>query len=206
MKLQVENFGPGDVIVKQGDQGDAFYIVREGNLEVLVRKERSQRRVRTLAAGDFFGEIALLRDVPRTATVQALDAGSVWRLERPARLVEGDQVVVTVKSDNIGCIRLALSPFGDEDPRRIEASPDLLQALETEPGARTRDQADRAATKAFFWWMGGIDIKQGRLALYGHYILTSAAANFLIQGTTHTFQGGVRYSFGSAKEGVTDRQ
>ena len=69
-----------------------------------------------------------------------------------------------------------------------------------------QDEADRAATKAFFWWMGGVDIKQGRLALYGQYILTSAAANFLIQGTTHTFQGGVRYSFGSAKEGVTDRQ
>ena len=72
--------------------------------------------------------------------------------------------------------------------------------------AQLQDEADAAATKAFFWWMGGIDIKQGRLALYGHYILTSAAANFLIQGTTHTFQGGVRYSFGSAKEGVTDRQ
>ena len=69
-----------------------------------------------------------------------------------------------------------------------------------------QDEADRAATKAFFWWMGGIDIKQGRLALYGQYILTSAAANFLIQGTTHTFQGGVRYSFGTSKEGVTDRQ
>ncbi len=69
-----------------------------------------------------------------------------------------------------------------------------------------QDEADRAATKAFFWWMGGVDIKQGRLALYGHYILTSAAANFLIQGTTHTFQGGVRYSLGSSKEGVTDRQ
>src|SRR5437667_16416 len=69
-----------------------------------------------------------------------------------------------------------------------------------------QDEADRAATKAFFWWMGGVDIKQGRLALYGQYILTSAAANFLIQGTTHTFQGGVRYSLGSSKEGVTDRQ
>ena len=69
-----------------------------------------------------------------------------------------------------------------------------------------QDEADAAATKAFFWWMGGIDIKQGRLALYGHYILTSAAANFLIQGVTHTFQGGIRYSLGTAKEGITDRQ
>ncbi len=67
------------------------------------------------------------------------------------------------------------------------------------------DEANSAATKAFFWWMGGVDIKQGRLALYGHYILTSAAASFLIQGVTHTFQGGIRYSLGSAKEGITDR-
>ena len=69
-----------------------------------------------------------------------------------------------------------------------------------------QDEADNAASKAFFWWMGGVDIKQGRLALYGHYILTSSAANFLIQGTTHTFQGGIRYSLGGAKEGVSDRQ
>ncbi len=72
--------------------------------------------------------------------------------------------------------------------------------------AQLQDEAENAATKAFFWVMGGIDIKQGRLALYGHYILTSAAANFLIQGTTHTLQGGIRYSLGSAKEGVSDRQ
>ncbi|HVH10774.1 MAG TPA: hypothetical protein VM736_13350 [Gemmatimonadales bacterium] len=68
-----------------------------------------------------------------------------------------------------------------------------------------QQEAQDAATKAFFWWMGGIDIKQGRLALYGHYILTSSSASFLIQGTTHTFQGGIRYSFGSAKESITER-
>src|SRR3989475_8525169 len=66
--------------------------------------------------------------------------------------------------------------------------------------AQLQDEADAAASKAFFWWMGGVDIKQGRLALYGHYILTSSARGFLIQGTTHTFQGGIRYSLGSAKE------
>jgi hypothetical protein len=92
----------------------------------------------------------------------------------------------------------------------------IMEALNVEVSCRIncsgsdfsqlQDQADAAATKAFFWWMGGIDIKQGRLALYGHYILTSSAASFLIQGTTHTFQGGIRYSFGSSKEGITDRQ
>jgi putative peptide zinc metalloprotease protein len=82
VKLQVRNFAPGDVLVKQGDPGDAFFIVREGSVEVFVRNGRSRRRVRTLQTGDFFGEIALLTDGPRTATVQGLEAGSVWRLER----------------------------------------------------------------------------------------------------------------------------
>ena len=82
VKLQVESFASGQVLVKQGDPGDAFYIVREGSVEVIMRKERSRRRVATLKKGDFFGEIALLRDTPRNATVQGLEAGSVWRLER----------------------------------------------------------------------------------------------------------------------------
>jgi hypothetical protein len=90
----------------------------------------------------------------------------------------------------------------------------IMEALSVQAGcpdctsvaqlAQLADQANAAATKAFFWWMGGIDIKQGRLALYGHYVITSAAAGFLIQGTTHTFQGGIRYSLGTSKEGITD--
>ncbi len=82
VKLQVKGFQAGEVIVNQGDPGDAFYIVREGTVEVIARKERSRRRIATLKQGDFFGEIALLRDAPRNATVQGLEAGSVWRLER----------------------------------------------------------------------------------------------------------------------------
>ena len=71
--------------------------------------------------------------------------------------------------------------------------------------ASMQDAADASASKGFFFWMGGVDIKQGRLALYGHYILTSSARGFIIDGTTHTFQGGIRYSLGSAKEGINER-
>jgi outer membrane protein with beta-barrel domain len=62
------------------------------------------------------------------------------------------------------------------------------------------DEADFAASKAFFWWLGGLDIKQGRLSLFGHYIITSAAKGFLLEGPTHTLLGGLRYSLGSSKE------
>jgi hypothetical protein len=70
---------------------------------------------------------------------------SAWRLARPIRLEEGDAIVVTVKSDNVGCLRLAFSPFGDEDPGRTGVDPLLGEALETAPGARTKEQADRLA-------------------------------------------------------------
>lgn len=68
----------GDVVVRQGDPGDRFYAVAEGRFEVTV----SGRHIRTLGRGDGFGDVALLADVPRTATVTALDAGLVLALER----------------------------------------------------------------------------------------------------------------------------
>ncbi len=101
-----------------------------------------------------------------------------------------------------------VEPFGGGGFALMEALNVQASCTNCTPSdlALLQQEADAAATKAFFWLMGGIDIKQGRLALYGHYVLTSSSASFLIQGSTHTFQGGIRYSLGSAKEQVTDRQ
>ncbi len=68
----------GTAVFAQGDSGDRFYVIREGRAEV----EIDARRVRTLSSGDFFGEIALVRDVPRTATVRALTPLTLAALER----------------------------------------------------------------------------------------------------------------------------
>jgi len=101
-----------------------------------------------------------------------------------------------------------VEPFGGGGFALMEALNVQASCTNCTPSdlALLQQEADAAATKAFVWLMGGIDIKQGRLALYGHYVLTSSSASFLIQGSTHTFQGGIRYSLGSAKEQVTDRQ
>jgi MFS family permease len=69
---------PGVAVVEQGGPGDLFYVVASGRAAVEV----DGRRTAELAAGDFFGEIALLRDVPRTATVRALEPLALYSLER----------------------------------------------------------------------------------------------------------------------------
>jgi MFS family permease len=67
-----------DVVVREGEPGDRFYLIAEGTLAVTVAGDR----VRTVGAGEGFGEIALLRDGIRTATVTALGPGLLYSLDR----------------------------------------------------------------------------------------------------------------------------
>jgi CRP-like cAMP-binding protein len=66
------------VVVSRGEAGNHFYAIAAGKAEV----ERDDGTTRELGPGDFFGEIALLRDVPRTATVRALEPLRLFAVER----------------------------------------------------------------------------------------------------------------------------
>ena len=68
----------GTVIVRQGDPGDRFYIIESGEVSV----SKNGRPIASLTRGDFFGEIALLREIPRIATVAASADTLLYALER----------------------------------------------------------------------------------------------------------------------------
>jgi len=78
-----EQFAADRVVIREGDEGDRFYIIARGRLEVSRNADHGgSQRLAVLAAGDHFGEMALLRDAPRNATVKTLTPATVLALPR----------------------------------------------------------------------------------------------------------------------------
>jgi NADH:ubiquinone reductase (H+-translocating) len=77
-----EHFEPGQEVFRQGDVGDRVYIVLSGRAEVLREFDGSQEAIATLAHGEYFGEMALLRSTTRNATVRCVEAMDVLSLPK----------------------------------------------------------------------------------------------------------------------------
>lgn len=71
-----QELAPSEVLFREGDAGDAFYIILSGSVEVYA--EKIDKHLVTLNAGAFFGELALLLGIPRTASVKALELTLVF--------------------------------------------------------------------------------------------------------------------------------
>jgi putative ABC transport system ATP-binding protein len=72
-KMAYEKFPRGGVVFRQGDEGDKFYLIREGQVEVLIDGPDGLKPVARLEQGNIFGETSLLKHQPRNATIRAVD-------------------------------------------------------------------------------------------------------------------------------------
>ena len=79
-RVELMRFNPGQVICRQGDNADSFYLVRIGFVKVSEQRPGGELVLAYLARGGYFGEIALLSGVPRSATCTALDHVEVVRI------------------------------------------------------------------------------------------------------------------------------
>ncbi len=97
----------GTVVIKEGDRGDRYFAVGEGELAI----SRHSQLLKVVSRGDGFGEIALIRDVPRQATVIAATDASLYTLEREpfVRAVTGHATAISA----VG--RVIAEHLGDDD-------------------------------------------------------------------------------------------
>ncbi len=82
-KMEETGFGAGAVIFRQGDRGDAFYLIQSGAVQVVVDSGAGNSEiVAILGAKDWFGEMALLSGEQRSATIVSVKQTTLWRLKR----------------------------------------------------------------------------------------------------------------------------
>lgn len=120
--IQNQHFQPGDLVFQQGDLGDSVYVIEKGECEVLREQpDGSQKLLATLGTGDYFGEMALLSDQSRNATVRARTAMNV----------------LIIPKGNFDKLRHSVPAFGDifrelarrraKENVRGEAPPNLVE-------------------------------------------------------------------------------
>jgi uncharacterized protein YhbP (UPF0306 family) len=111
-KLGTVRVDAGATIVRQGAPADKFFIIVEGEVEVVREDAAGQvTRVASLQQGQFFGEMAILRDSPRTATVKALSPTTLLTMEREVfRNLVAQSLATTEDFDRV--IRQRLADLG----------------------------------------------------------------------------------------------
>ncbi len=96
--------------MRQGEPGDKLYLIEKGAAEVLSVEGGRERRVGALAQGDYFGEMALLTNAPRSSTVRAAAETRVYSLSRPdfLALLEREPAIRQAVADTVEARRATL--------------------------------------------------------------------------------------------------
>lgn len=109
--LQSIDVPAGETIVRQGGPADKFFIVVEGQVEVVRDEDGQERPIASLGRGHFFGEVSIMRDLPRAATVRATEDTRLLAMERDTfRDIVAQSMETTTDFDQV--IRSRLDTLG----------------------------------------------------------------------------------------------
>jgi len=149
--LRLERFSTGQAVIRQGEKGDRFYILRQGHIEVSVRNEKGVSEVvNHLNRGDTFGELALLKDAPRSATCRVTVPSEVLSLSRQDfdRLVRARFTLREKLDQSVARVDLLrkMPLFSDMDSQQIQLIASRLQEWEFEPGDTIIRQGEQGET------------------------------------------------------------
>ena len=135
-------FQSGDTVIKQGDVGDNFYVVESGSYSVYLSQAGAEP-VAAYYGGGTFGELALMYNCPRAASVICKEPGSCWALEHSAFraiVMAANRGAVDANASFLKSVGL-LSPLTDEQ-RAVIGS--VLELIEYGPGETVVQQGDPA--------------------------------------------------------------
>ncbi len=80
--IQIVTCSLGETIIQEGEQGDCAYLIYSGRVRIVKETEEGRTTLGTLGAGDLFGEVAILRNVVRTATVRVSEDATLFRIDQ----------------------------------------------------------------------------------------------------------------------------
>jgi small-conductance mechanosensitive channel/CRP-like cAMP-binding protein len=133
---------PGQVLFRQNDPGDSFYVISKGTAEVLVSADgQPEKVIATLGSGEFFGEMSALTGQPRTATIRAASAFECIQIEKRdlMEIFRGDSTIMEKLSEVVA----------QRNAHRQEASQGAANASAPE-AVRTQQKTLLGRMKHFF--------------------------------------------------------
>ncbi|MGH9127095.1 MAG: cyclic nucleotide-binding domain-containing protein [Acidimicrobiales bacterium] len=126
--MEIQRLQPGEEVFHEGDAGDAWYVVFEGQVEVMAAlASGGERRLTMLAVGAGFGEMALLDGAPRSATVRAVSPVTLFGFRRQ-RFEE------LLDQGSLGAYKLILAMAREMSPRLRRLTRQVAELLDAGPG------------------------------------------------------------------------
>jgi cAMP-dependent protein kinase regulator len=140
----------GEVVIREGEEGDFFYLVASGRFAASV----AGAPAREYAGAGHFGELALLHDCPRAATVACVAPGALWALGRADFRRAAVGAAGARRTAREALLRAAPA-FAGLAPGRLAAVADCLAEVEFPPGAQVLAQGAPAGDDARFFVVEG---------------------------------------------------